>query len=73
MHRQQTLPLDGQESLAVLWQRFPEKGRREVIAISPAALADPLRPALDLGIAASQHDRRAVAYSASTQYRVALL
>jgi len=33
MHRQKTLPLDGQESLEALWQRFPEEGRREVIAI----------------------------------------
>lgn len=33
MHRQRTLPLDGQESLDALWQRFPEEGRRKVIEI----------------------------------------
>jgi len=30
MHRQKTLPLDGQESLEALWEWFPEEGRREV-------------------------------------------
>lgn len=30
MHRQKTLPLDGQEALDALWERFPEEGRREV-------------------------------------------
>ncbi len=39
MHRQKTLPLDGQESLEALWQRFPEEGRREVIAIYAHLLA----------------------------------
>jgi hypothetical protein len=33
MHRQPTLPLDGQQSLDALWQRFPDKDRREVIQI----------------------------------------
>lgn len=39
MHRQRTLPLDGQESLEALWRRFPEEGRREVIAIYARLLA----------------------------------
>jgi len=39
MHRQQTLPLDGQQSLDALWQRFPEKGRREVIQIYARLMA----------------------------------
>jgi hypothetical protein len=39
MHRQKTLPLDGQESLEALWQRFLEEGRREVIAIYARLLA----------------------------------
>lgn len=30
MHRQKALPLDGQESLEALWERFPEEARREV-------------------------------------------
>jgi hypothetical protein len=39
MHRQKTLPPDGQESLEALWQRFLEEGRREVIAICARLLA----------------------------------
>jgi hypothetical protein len=39
MHRQRTLPLDGPESLEALWRRFPEEGRREVIAIYARLLA----------------------------------
>lgn len=30
MHRQKTLPLDGQQSLDALWERFPEECRREL-------------------------------------------
>jgi hypothetical protein len=29
MHRQKTLPLDDQEPLEALWERFPEAHRRE--------------------------------------------
>jgi len=30
MHRQKTLPLDDQEPLEALWERFPAAHRREV-------------------------------------------
>ncbi len=33
MHRQKTLPLDGQEALDALWERFPEGNRREVVEL----------------------------------------
>ena len=39
MHRQPTLPLDGKQSLDALWQRFPDKDRREVIQIYARLMA----------------------------------
>lgn len=33
MHRQKTLPLDGQEALDALWERFPGENRREVVEL----------------------------------------
>jgi hypothetical protein len=39
MLRQKTLPLDGQEALDVLWLRFPEGSRREVVEIYARLLA----------------------------------
>jgi hypothetical protein len=39
MHRQPTLPLDGQQSLDALWQRFPHQGRQEVIRIYARLIA----------------------------------
>lgn len=39
MHRQRTLPLDGQEALDALWQRFPEEARQKVLEIYARLLA----------------------------------
>ncbi len=39
MHRQRTLPLDGQEALDALWQRVPEESRQKVIEIYARLLA----------------------------------
>jgi hypothetical protein len=43
MHRQKALPLDGQESLAALWERFPEEGRREVARLYARLMAAAVR------------------------------
>ena len=39
MHRQKTLPLDGRQPLDVLWERFPEESRREVVEIYARLMA----------------------------------
>jgi hypothetical protein len=39
MHRQQTLPLDGQEDLSTVWEQLPEESRRQVIRIYARLLA----------------------------------
>ena len=39
MHRQQTLPLDGSESLHALWSRFPDEERGKVVEIVARLLA----------------------------------
>lgn len=43
MHRQKTLPLDGQEALDALWERFPEDGRREVVSLYARLMAEAVR------------------------------
>lgn len=43
MHRQKTLPLDGQEALDALWERFPEGGRREVVSLYARLMAVAVR------------------------------
>ena len=43
LHRQKTLPLDGQESLDALWERFPEEGRREVSRLYARLMAQAVR------------------------------
>ena len=43
MHRQKTLPLDGQASLDALWERFPEESRREVSRLYARLMAQAVR------------------------------
>ena len=43
MQRQKTLPLDGQESLDALWERFPEEGRTEVTRLYARLMAAAVR------------------------------
>ncbi len=43
MHRQKTLPLDGQASLDPLWERFPEESRREVSRLYARLIAKAVR------------------------------
>lgn len=43
MHRQKTLPLDGQESLEALWEWFPEEGRGEVSRLYARLMAKAVR------------------------------
>ncbi len=43
MHRQKTLPLDNQESLDALWERFPEESRREVSRLYARLMAEAVR------------------------------
>ena len=43
MHRQKTLPLDGQESLDALWEGFPEESRREVTRLYARLMAAAVR------------------------------
>ena len=43
MDRQKTLPLDGQQSLDALWERFPEEGRREVSRLYARWMAEAVR------------------------------
>ena len=43
MHRQKTLPLDGQEALDALWERFAEEGRREVVELYARLMAAAVR------------------------------
>lgn len=43
MHRQKTLPLDGQQSLDALWERFPEEGRREATQLYARLMAQAVR------------------------------
>ena len=43
MHRQNTLPLDDQEALDALWERFPEEGRREVAELYARLMAAAVR------------------------------
>ncbi len=43
MHRQKTLPLDGQASLDALWERFPEESRREVSRLYARLMAAAVR------------------------------
>jgi hypothetical protein len=43
MHRQKTLPLDGQASLDALWERFPEESRREVSRLYARLMAEVVR------------------------------
>ena len=43
MHRQKTLPLDGQPSLDALWERFPEEGRREATQLYAHLMAQAVR------------------------------
>ena len=43
MQRQKTLPLDGEQSLVTLWERFPEEGRREVTRLYARLLAAAVR------------------------------
>ncbi len=40
MHRQKTLPLDGQASLDALWERFSEESRREVSRLYARLMAE---------------------------------
>lgn len=39
MQRQKTLPLDGEESLDALWERFPEEDRKEVTRLYARLMA----------------------------------
>jgi hypothetical protein len=43
MHRQKTLPLDGQESRDALWDGFPEEHRREVSRLYARLMAKAVR------------------------------
>jgi len=43
MQRQKTLPLDGEQSLDALWERFPEEGRREVTRLYARLMAAAVR------------------------------
>jgi hypothetical protein len=43
MQRQKTLPLDDEESLDALWERFPEEGRREVTRLYARLMAAAVR------------------------------
>jgi hypothetical protein len=43
MQRQKPLPLDGEESLEALWERFPEEGRREVTRLYVRLMAAAVR------------------------------
>ena len=43
MHRQKTLPLDGQASLDTLWERFSEESRREVSRLYARLMAEAVR------------------------------
>jgi hypothetical protein len=43
MHRQKTLPLDGQESLDALWEQFPEENRKEVSRLYARLMAKAVR------------------------------
>ena len=43
MQRQKPLPLDGQESLEALWERFSEEGRREVSRLYARLMAKAVR------------------------------
>ena len=43
MHRQKTLPLDGQKSLDALWEGFPEEDRREVSRLYARLMAAAVR------------------------------
>ncbi len=39
MHKQRTLPLDGQAPLEALWDRFPECSRQEVVTLYARLIA----------------------------------
>jgi len=43
MQRQKPLPLDGEPSLEVLWEGFPEEGRREVTRLYACLMAAAVR------------------------------
>ena len=43
MHRQKTLPLDDQEPLEALWERFPGEHRREVSRLYARLMAKAVR------------------------------
>jgi hypothetical protein len=43
MQRQKTLPLDGEQSLDALWERFPEEGRTEVTRLYARFMATAVR------------------------------
>ncbi len=43
MHRQKTLPLDGQQTMDALWEGFPEEGRREATQLYARLMAQAVR------------------------------
>ena len=56
MHRQKTLPLDGQASLDALWERFPEESRREVSRLYARLMAEAVRGERPMEENKDEHD-----------------